>query len=170
MKTYGALEEWLHAFITSALDGGQWPASRHRRFNPRCKKPKYPWPAGWVGSRGSLGAVVNKKIISLPLPGRILVTVLTELLRYWFTHVYFFKNFSTPSFSTWSSVFHVRGPSSVPLALAGCSSSLGSTYTSTKQYTMRYPKVSGLAAWSENCKWYSFLPLGAVISLYSASV
>jgi hypothetical protein len=28
-----------------------------------------------------------------------------------------------------------------------------------------YPKVSGLAAWSENCKRYSSLPLGAVISL-----
>jgi hypothetical protein len=28
-----------------------------------------------------------------------------------------------------------------------------------------YPKVSGLAAWSENCKWYSSLPLGAVVSL-----
>jgi len=24
------------------------------------------------------------------------------------------------------------------------------------------PKVSGLAAWSENCKWYSSLPLVAV--------
>jgi hypothetical protein len=29
-----------------------------------------------------------------------------------------------------------------------------------------YPKVSGLAAWSENCKWYSSLPLGAVVSLF----
>jgi len=28
--------------------------------------------------------------------------------------------------------------------------------------TRLYPKVSGLAAWSENCKWYSSLPLGAV--------
>jgi len=27
-----------------------------------------------------------------------------------------------------------------------------------------YPKVSGLAAWSENCKWYSSVPLGAVLS------
>jgi hypothetical protein len=26
-----------------------------------------------------------------------------------------------------------------------------------------YPKVSGLAAWSENCKWYSSLPLAAVL-------
>jgi hypothetical protein len=29
-----------------------------------------------------------------------------------------------------------------------------------------YPKVSGLAAWSENCKWYSSLPLDAVVSLF----
>jgi hypothetical protein len=33
-----------------------------------------------------------------------------------------------------------------------------------------YPKVSGLAAWSENCKWYSSLPLGAVVSLFRESV
>jgi hypothetical protein len=32
------------------------------------------------------------------------------------------------------------------------------------------PKVSGLAAWSENCKWYSFLPLDAVVSLFCESV
>jgi hypothetical protein len=31
--------------------------------------------------------------------------------------------------------------------------------------TSVYPKVSGLAVWwSENCKWYSSLPLGAVVS------
>jgi hypothetical protein len=29
-----------------------------------------------------------------------------------------------------------------------------------------YRKVSGLAAWSENCKLYSTLPLGAVVSLF----
>jgi hypothetical protein len=29
-----------------------------------------------------------------------------------------------------------------------------------------YPKVSGLAALSEKCKWYSSLPLGAVVSLF----
>jgi hypothetical protein len=33
-----------------------------------------------------------------------------------------------------------------------------------------YPKVSGLAAWSDNCKWYSSLPLGAVVSLFCESV
>jgi len=36
--------------------------------------------------------------------------------------------------------------------------------------TTVYPKVSGLADWSENCKWYSSLPLGAVVSLFCESV
>jgi hypothetical protein len=35
--------------------------------------------------------------------------------------------------------------------------------------TRVYPKVSGLATWSENCTWYSSLPLGAVVSLFCAS-
>jgi hypothetical protein len=36
--------------------------------------------------------------------------------------------------------------------------------------TRVYPKVSGLAAWNENYKWYSPLPLGAVVSLLCESV
>jgi hypothetical protein len=36
--------------------------------------------------------------------------------------------------------------------------------------TRVYPKVSGLAAWSENCKWYVSLPLDAVVSLFYESV
>jgi len=31
-------------------------------------------------------------------------------------------------------------------------------------------KVSGLAAWNENCKWYSPLPLGKVVLLFSEPV
>jgi hypothetical protein len=37
-------------------------------------------------------------------------------------------------------------------------------------YTRVYPKVSGLASWSENCKWYRSLPLGAVVSLFCESI
>jgi hypothetical protein len=37
-------------------------------------------------------------------------------------------------------------------------------------HTRVYPKVSGLAARSENCKWYSSLPLGVVGSLFCESV
>jgi hypothetical protein len=36
--------------------------------------------------------------------------------------------------------------------------------------TRVYPKVSGLAAWSENCKWYRSLLLGAVVSLFCEPV
>jgi hypothetical protein len=39
-------------------------------------------------------------------------------------------------------------------------------YTNTRVY----PKVSGLATWSENCKLYSSLPLGAVGSPFCESV
>jgi hypothetical protein len=38
------------------------------------------------------------------------------------------------------------------------------------RYMRVYPKVSGLAALSENCKWHSSLPLGAVVSLFCESV
>jgi hypothetical protein len=36
--------------------------------------------------------------------------------------------------------------------------------------TRLYPKVSGLASWSEKCKWYSSLPPGADISLFCDAV
>jgi hypothetical protein len=36
--------------------------------------------------------------------------------------------------------------------------------------TRMYPKVSGLATWSENYKCYSSLPLGAVVWLFCESV
>jgi len=39
-----------------------------------------------------------------------------------------------------------------------------------RAYTRVYPKVSGLVAWSESCKWYSSLPLGAVLSLLWVSL
>jgi hypothetical protein len=32
------------------------------------------------------------------------------------------------------------------------------------------PKVSGLVAWSENCKWYNSPPLDSVVSLFRESV
>jgi hypothetical protein len=35
MKAYWGAEVWLHAFLTSALDGGEWSASRPVRFTPR---------------------------------------------------------------------------------------------------------------------------------------
>jgi hypothetical protein len=39
-------------------------------------------------------------------------------------------------------------------------------FPSPSQITRVYPKVSGLAPWSENSKWYSSLPLGAIVLLF----
>jgi hypothetical protein len=36
--------------------------------------------------------------------------------------------------------------------------------------TRMYPKVSKLAAWSENCEWYGSLPLGTAVLLLCESV
>jgi hypothetical protein len=43
------------------------------------------------------------------------------------------------------------------------------TYNRDSLCTRENPKVSGLAAWSENCKWYSSLPLDAVVSSFCES-
>jgi hypothetical protein len=41
MKTYWGVEVQLHAFLTSALDGGEWSASRPGRFTPQGMNPWY---------------------------------------------------------------------------------------------------------------------------------
>jgi hypothetical protein len=43
------------------------------------------------------------------------------------------------------------------------------THTHTHTHGRVYPKDSGLASWSENCKWYTSLPLVAVVSLFCES-
>jgi hypothetical protein len=54
----------LHAFLTSALDGGEWSASRPGRFTHREGTPGTHWIGGWVGPRAVLDAVVKRKISS----------------------------------------------------------------------------------------------------------
>jgi hypothetical protein len=58
----GVLGEWRYSFtysLTSALDGGEWSASRPGRFIPKERAP-----GGGVGSRAVLDAVVKRKIPS----------------------------------------------------------------------------------------------------------
>jgi hypothetical protein len=50
--------------LTSALDGGEWSASRPGRFNPRKRAPGSHWIVNWVGPRASLDAAVRRKIPS----------------------------------------------------------------------------------------------------------
>jgi hypothetical protein len=35
MKEYGGVDVYIHVFLTSALVGGEWSASRTGRFTPR---------------------------------------------------------------------------------------------------------------------------------------
>jgi hypothetical protein len=63
MKAYW---EWRYNTysLTSALDGGEWSASRPGRFTPRERAPGTHCIGGWVGSRAVLDAVVKRKIPS----------------------------------------------------------------------------------------------------------
>jgi hypothetical protein len=61
------LGEWRYSsshFLTSALDRGEWSASRSGRFAPRERAPGTHWIGGWVGPRAVLDAVVKRKIPS----------------------------------------------------------------------------------------------------------
>jgi hypothetical protein len=48
MKTYVGVDVLIHVFLTSALVGGEWSASRRSRFTPRERAPDTHWVGGWV--------------------------------------------------------------------------------------------------------------------------
>jgi hypothetical protein len=48
-------------FLTSALDEGEWSASRPGRFTPRESAPCTHWIEGWVGPRVGLDAMEKRK-------------------------------------------------------------------------------------------------------------
>jgi hypothetical protein len=63
----GVLGEWIYSSthsLTSALDGGEWSASRLGPFTPMERAPGTNWIGGWVGPRAVLDAVVKRKIRS----------------------------------------------------------------------------------------------------------
>jgi hypothetical protein len=48
MKTYGGVDVYILIFLTSALVGGEWSASRPGRFTPREGALGTHWIRGWV--------------------------------------------------------------------------------------------------------------------------
>jgi hypothetical protein len=52
----------LQVFLSSALDGGEWSASRPGRFTPRERTLGTHWIGGWVVPRAVLHAVVKKNV------------------------------------------------------------------------------------------------------------
>jgi hypothetical protein len=77
---------YLHAFLTSALDGGELSASRLGRFTPGERVPCYPLDRKQGGPQSRLDAAARGKYPFLilprinPLPSTLqLVTILNEL-------------------------------------------------------------------------------------------
>jgi hypothetical protein len=66
MKAYWGSGD-IDPILTSALDGGEWSASRPSCFTPREITPGTHWIGGWMGTRAVLDAVVKIKI---PIPRR----------------------------------------------------------------------------------------------------
>jgi hypothetical protein len=94
----GVLGEWRYSSthsLTSALDGGEWSASRSGRFTPRERAPDTHWIGVWVGPRAVRDAVVKRKIpsprrksnprtpIVQPVAQRYTDWAVTALRRYW---------------------------------------------------------------------------------------
>jgi hypothetical protein len=61
-RRIGGVGVYLHAFLTSALDGGEWLASRPGRFTRSVKASSVHWIRGWVGPRAGLDVVEERKI------------------------------------------------------------------------------------------------------------
>jgi hypothetical protein len=51
----GGVDVYLHASLTSALGGGEWPDSLPGRFNPKEKSPRYSLDRRLGGPRSRSG-------------------------------------------------------------------------------------------------------------------
>jgi hypothetical protein len=63
MKTYEGVDIQIQTFLTSALAGSEWSASRPGRFTPGEKAAGTHWIGGWVDPRAGLDDV--EKILDL---------------------------------------------------------------------------------------------------------
>jgi hypothetical protein len=66
MKAYGGVDVWIHIFLTSALAGGGWSASRPGRITPGEKAPGAHCIGGWVDPRAGLDDMEMIKFLTLP--------------------------------------------------------------------------------------------------------
>jgi hypothetical protein len=66
MKAYGEVDVSIHIFLTSALAGGEWSASRPSRFTPGERAPSTHWIGDWVNPRAGLDDVEKREFLALP--------------------------------------------------------------------------------------------------------
>jgi hypothetical protein len=65
MKAYGGVDVEIQIFLTSALVGGEWSASRPGCFTPGERAPGTNWIGGWVDPRTGVDNVEKKKFFTL---------------------------------------------------------------------------------------------------------
>jgi hypothetical protein len=65
MQANGGVEVEIHIYLTSALVGGEWSASRPGRFPPGESAPGTHWIRGWVDPRTGLDDVEKRKFVTL---------------------------------------------------------------------------------------------------------
>jgi ribosome modulation factor len=65
MKANGGVDGSIHIFLTSALIGGKWSASRLCPFTPEKRAPGTYWIGGWVDPRTGLDDVEKRKFLKI---------------------------------------------------------------------------------------------------------
>jgi hypothetical protein len=65
MKAYGGVDVQIHIFLTSALVGGEWSASRPSCFTPEESAPSTHLIGGLVIPRAGLNNVRKRKFLTL---------------------------------------------------------------------------------------------------------
>jgi hypothetical protein len=63
MKVYGGVDVQIHIFLTSALAGGEWSASRTDRFTQADRAPGTHWIGGWVNPRAGPDDLEKRKFL-----------------------------------------------------------------------------------------------------------
>jgi hypothetical protein len=66
MNVYRGVDVSIHIFLTSALTGGEWSASRPGRFTSGERAFSTHWIGGWVDPRTGLDDVEKRKFLTLP--------------------------------------------------------------------------------------------------------
>jgi hypothetical protein len=66
MKAYMGVDVQTHVFLTSALVGGEWSASRFGRFTPAERAPGTNLIGGWVDPRAGLNDMEKWNFLTPP--------------------------------------------------------------------------------------------------------
>jgi hypothetical protein len=80
LSLYWRMEVQRHAFLTLALEGGEWSASRPCRFAPGERAHGTHWTGGWVGPRAVMG-ILNDTYRNRPPKPLALITKRLKLIH-----------------------------------------------------------------------------------------